>query len=96
MDGNINSSTFGYVTHAAPPRISQVAAKIHVLNCCEEQKRRAEIRIVRGRSFDAGALAESGMADLTIQSFAVRFAVALVFGAIIRTSMAAADRRHVN
>ena len=27
VDGNINSSTFGYVTHAAPPRISQVAAK---------------------------------------------------------------------
>jgi hypothetical protein len=27
VDGNINSSTFGYVTRAAPPRISQVAAK---------------------------------------------------------------------
>jgi hypothetical protein len=27
VDGNINSSTFGYVTHAASPRISQVAAK---------------------------------------------------------------------
>ncbi|HLH20137.1 MAG TPA: hypothetical protein VKX45_23125 [Bryobacteraceae bacterium] len=27
VDGNINSATFGYVTHAAPPRISQVAAK---------------------------------------------------------------------
>jgi hypothetical protein len=25
VDGNINSATFGYVTHAAPPRISQVA-----------------------------------------------------------------------
>src|SRR5579872_6174993 len=27
VDGNINSTTFGHVTHAAPPRISQVAAK---------------------------------------------------------------------
>jgi carboxypeptidase family protein len=27
VDGNIDSATFGYVTHAAPPRISQVAAK---------------------------------------------------------------------
>jgi hypothetical protein len=27
VDGNISSATFGYVTHAAPPRISQVAAK---------------------------------------------------------------------
>jgi len=27
VDGNINSSTFGYLTHAASPRISQVAAK---------------------------------------------------------------------
>jgi len=27
VDGNINSATFGYVTHAAPPRVSQVAAK---------------------------------------------------------------------
>jgi hypothetical protein len=27
VDGNINSATFGYVTRAAPPRISQVAAK---------------------------------------------------------------------
>ena len=27
VDGNINSATFGYVTHAASPRISQVAAK---------------------------------------------------------------------
>jgi hypothetical protein len=27
VDGNINSSTFGYVTHAASPRISQVAVK---------------------------------------------------------------------
>jgi hypothetical protein len=28
VDGNINSATFGFVTHAAPPRISQVAAKL--------------------------------------------------------------------
>lgn len=28
VDGNINSATFGSVTHAAPPRISQVAAKL--------------------------------------------------------------------
>ncbi|HEY7338696.1 MAG TPA: carboxypeptidase regulatory-like domain-containing protein [Bryobacteraceae bacterium] len=27
VDGNINSATFGYVTHADPPRISQIAAK---------------------------------------------------------------------
>jgi hypothetical protein len=27
VDGNIDSATFGYVTHAAPPRISQIAAK---------------------------------------------------------------------
>jgi len=27
VDGNINSAMFGYVTHAASPRISQVAAK---------------------------------------------------------------------
>jgi hypothetical protein len=27
VDGNVNSSTFGYVTHAAAPRISQIAAK---------------------------------------------------------------------
>jgi hypothetical protein len=27
VDGNINSPTFGYVTRAASPRISQVAAK---------------------------------------------------------------------
>jgi hypothetical protein len=27
VDGNINSPTFGYVTHAASPRISQIAAK---------------------------------------------------------------------
>ena len=27
VDGNINSATFGYVTHAAAPRISQIAAK---------------------------------------------------------------------
>jgi hypothetical protein len=27
VDGNINSATFGYVTHAAPPRVSQIAAK---------------------------------------------------------------------
>jgi hypothetical protein len=27
VDGNISSATFGYVTHAAPPRVSQVAAK---------------------------------------------------------------------
>jgi hypothetical protein len=27
VDGNINSSTFGYVTHAASPRVSQIAAK---------------------------------------------------------------------
>jgi len=25
VDGNISSATFGYVTHAAPPRVSQVA-----------------------------------------------------------------------
>jgi hypothetical protein len=28
VDGNVSSSTFGYVTHAASPRISQIAAKI--------------------------------------------------------------------
>ena len=28
VDGNINSATFGYVTHAASPRISQVAVKV--------------------------------------------------------------------
>jgi hypothetical protein len=28
VDGNINSSTFGYVTHAAPPRVSQIAARL--------------------------------------------------------------------
>jgi len=27
VDGNINSSTFGYVIHAASPRVSQIAAK---------------------------------------------------------------------
>ena len=27
VDGNINSATFGYVTRAASPRISQAAAK---------------------------------------------------------------------
>ncbi|HEY6344149.1 MAG TPA: carboxypeptidase regulatory-like domain-containing protein [Bryobacteraceae bacterium] len=27
VDGNINDTTFGYVTHAASPRISQIAAK---------------------------------------------------------------------
>jgi hypothetical protein len=29
VDGNISSATFGYVTHAAPPRISQVAVKFN-------------------------------------------------------------------
>ena len=29
IDGNINSSTFGHVLKAAPPRISQVAIKLH-------------------------------------------------------------------
>jgi len=28
VDGNINSATFGYVTHAAAPRVSQIAAKL--------------------------------------------------------------------
>jgi hypothetical protein len=28
VDGNVNSATFGYVMHAAPQRISQIAAKV--------------------------------------------------------------------
>jgi len=28
VDGNVNSPTFGYVTHASPARISQIAAKV--------------------------------------------------------------------